>query len=102
MKDKKETEILKLLKDLNIAYKIYEHEAIKTVEEADEKDLIMPGLNLKNLLVKDKKNKVFYLVILDDHKALDMKKFKELIGSKKTTFASSEELLELLNLVPGE
>lgn len=99
---KNDEKLIKTLEKLNINYKIYEHEPIKTVKDADEKNLVMPGLNLKNLLVKDKKNNEFYLVILDDHKQFDSKKFKEKTNTKKISFASEEELYSLLKLTPGE
>lgn len=98
----KEQSIYEILKKLNIDYKVYEHEAIYTVEDANKLGLQMEGLNLKNLLLKDKKTNQFYLVILSDDQRLDLKKLKEDYNLKKLTFATEEELYELMNLVPGE
>lgn len=94
--------LITILEKLNISYTIYNHEPIRTVQDAIDKNLEMPGLNLKNLLIKDKKNNEFYLVILDDKKQFDSKKFKEATGTKKISFASEEELFNLLKLTPGE
>ena len=96
-----EAELLALLRRLDIPYRLYEHEAFSTVEEADERGLVMPGLNLKCLLNKDKKTGIFYLVILEDHRKLDVKLFGALTGWKKTTFASADELYDKLGLTPG-
>lgn len=98
----KDKTLIELLEKLNIDYKIHNHEPIKTVQDAIDKNLEMPGLNLKNLLIKDKKNNEFYLVILDDKKQFDSKKFKEVTNAKKISFASEEELYNILKLTPGE
>lgn len=83
-------------------YEVHEHPAIYTIAEGDDKGLHFTGLNLKNLLLKDKKDGEYYLVILDGHKKLDRKKLGEITGwSNKIRFANEEELFECLNLMPG-
>lgn len=93
--------LFKILDQLEIKYKIYEHDPIKTVKEAIEKQIILPGLNLKNLLIKDKKKENFYLVILEDNKLLDINKFKEVTNTKKISFAKNDELYTLMKVYPG-
>ena len=91
-----------VLDSLNISYKIHHHQVFFTVAEADEKGYTLSGLNLKNLFIKDKKKGKWYLVILDDHRRLDFKAFREIAGwGNKATFASDEELMEHLGLTPG-
>ncbi len=41
-------------------YKVHEHKAIFSTKEAEEAGLVMAGLNLKNLLIKDKKQNIFH------------------------------------------
>ncbi len=82
-------------------YTVHEHEAIFTSKEAEDKGLIMDGLNLKNLLMKDKKSGRFFLVILDDHRRMDTAHFKKVTGWGKTRFANEEEMLSVLGLTPG-
>ncbi len=83
------------------AYQIHEHEAVFTSKEAEDAGLTMPGLNLKNLLVKDKKDSRYFLVILEEHRKLDEKIFRPLTGWRKVRFATSEELFQVLGLTPG-
>ncbi|QNL44832.1 prolyl-tRNA synthetase associated domain-containing protein [Oscillibacter hominis] len=94
-------ELLALLKRLNIRYELYEHEAFFTVEEAEQLGLVMPGLNLKCLLIKDKKTLRFYLVVLEDHRQLDSRHFAKSTGWRRPTFAGADELYEKLGLTPG-
>jgi len=98
----KEKDIYEILKKLNISYKIYEHEAIHTIEEANQKGVHFEGLNLKNLLLKDKKTNHFYLVILEDNQKINRKELKQEYQLKEITFATEEELYSLMKLVPGE
>ena len=59
------------------------------------------GVFCKNLLLKDRKHQ-FYLVILPHHKSIDLKKLKKDLGaSRNFSFASPEELRELLGSEPG-
>lgn len=97
-----EEQLYEVLKETGITdYQVHEHQAIFTSQEAEDAGLIMPGLNLKNLLVKDKKTGKFYLLILDDHRHMDEKHFKAITGWSKIRFARAEELLELTGLTPG-
>ena len=75
--------------------------AVKTIDEVDEHGLSMAGLNVKNLLIRDKKTEKYYMVIIEEHKQVDMKKFKEITGWKKNSFAGEEDLAQLLNLHDG-
>lgn len=97
-----EKKLYEILEKLEIQdYTVHEHVAIFTTQEAEENGLVMPGLNMKNLLIKDKKTGKFFLVILEDHRHMDQKVFKALTGWGKIRFAHEEEMWELLKLKPG-
>lgn len=101
MTENEET-LYQLFTDIGITeYTVHEHEAVFTSREAQDKGLMMEGLNLKNLLIKDKKSGRFFLVILDDHRQMDTTHFKKLTGWGKIRFANEEELLSVLGLTPG-
>jgi len=100
--DDNEKRFYDLLNELGITeFTIHEHDAIFSADDADEKGLIMDGLNLKNLLIKDKKAGDYYMVILDDHRHMDARHFKEVAGGGKTRFANEDEMWQLLKLTPG-
>lgn len=97
-----EKDVYEILNKLNIKYKITEHEAFYSSEDADKENYHLDGLNLKNLLIKDKRREDFYLIIMDEDRRFDSKDFKELTSwTNKTRFANDEELYELLKLKPG-
>jgi len=89
------------LKSKNIKYVLHEHPAVYTCEEAEKSCSNIPGLACKNLLLRDKKGRRYFLVVLPATKRSDLKKFAEIVGENKVTFASPEDLMEKLRLEPG-
>ncbi len=100
--DQNEARLYEILKELNITdYTVHEHEALFSAFQEGAEDLMFPGINLKNLLIKDKKAEHYYLVVLEDHRRMDQKHFKQVTGWGKNRFATEEELWELMKLKPG-
>ena len=84
----------------SLEYKLFEHPAVFTCEES--KNLAkVPGTTCKNLFLKNKKGRQFYLIIIPTTKTLDLKKTKEMLEEKKLGFANEVELKEILDLTPG-
>ena len=97
-----EAKMYEIFAELGIEdYEVRNHVAVRTIEEVDLHGLSMEGLNLKNLLIYDKKLDKYFLVIVEEHRRLDMKHFKEITGWKKTKFAEDEEVVEILKLDSG-
>lgn len=93
-------DIKEYLKKLNIEYITHKHPKVYTCEQADNYNKQIKGIHSKNLFIKDRKSKNFYLIILPADKNLDIKKF-EAILNEKLKFANEENLKEILNLTPG-
>lgn len=89
------------LKEMSIEYELVNHPAAITTEEADKYIEGKEGVRTKTLFLCNKKKTNFYLVIMDDAKQLDMKKFGEITGEKNIRFASAEKLEEKMDLQPG-
>jgi len=97
-----EEKIYKILDELGIKYKIHHHEAVFTAAEVLEKGCYYPGLNVKNLMVQDKKTGEIYLVIMEDKRRLDFKEYGNLVGwSNRMKFADNESLMKYLGVEPG-
>lgn len=91
-----------ILEELNIDdYIIREHEALFSTNQEGAENFMFPGVNLKNLLIKDKKTMKYYLLVLEDHVRMNQKHFKQLTGWRKNRFATEEELWELMKIKPG-
>ena len=57
-------EIKEYLKKLRIKFKVFKHPEVYTCEEAEQYSKDIKGIHSKNLFVKNKKSKAFYLVII--------------------------------------
>lgn len=94
-------DLLARIAELGIAVTTHDHPAVFTVAESREIKQAIPGGHSKNLLLKDKKGRVF-LVTAGSHAAIDLKAISDKIGaSGRVTFAKPEVLMDLLGVVPG-
>ncbi len=89
----------------NIAYKLFKHQPVFTVEDKpvliDSDVDTIPGLQSKSLFLKDKKDGSLFLVSVTEDKRVDLKAFGDVVGGRRFSFAKPEELLEVLKLQPG-
>ena len=93
--------LLALLDDLGIETQTIEHAAVATVEEADATHDALPGAHTKNLFVRDKKGRVF-LVVVPSHVRADLKALHPILGAQgRVSFGKPDLLWELLGVRPG-
>ncbi|WHA08088.1 prolyl-tRNA synthetase associated domain-containing protein [Enterococcus montenegrensis] len=89
------------LKALAIPFEIVEHPPALTTAEADSFITGIEGVRTKSMFLTNKKKTAYYLLIMDDEKRLDMDKFKEIVGANRIKMASTDSLMEQLQLPPG-
>jgi Ala-tRNA(Pro) deacylase len=94
-------EALEFLNTNNIAYKLFEHEAVFTNEESGKINIPEVQNNAKNLFLRNHNKTKYYLVSLMHNKRADLKSFAQKIGEKKLSFGSADDLLSILKLTPG-
>ena len=93
--------LLERLHDEGISYEITHHVAVFNMAEVAQVDLPYPEVNAKNLFVRDHKRRDYYMITVLGHKRVDLKTFRHAHGLRALTFATPEELLDLLGLIPG-
>ncbi|NLM13194.1 MAG: prolyl-tRNA synthetase associated domain-containing protein [Epulopiscium sp.] len=93
--------VYKLLEELDIQYKKYEHAPAFTMEDINELDINIEGEYCKNLFLRNSKGNQHYLVIVSGSKTVDLKKLAREIPSTRLSFASDERLYKYLKLKPG-
>lgn len=92
--------VLDILKQMDINYKIVNHPPAYTTELADEYVKGHEGVLSKTLFMAGKKEKNYYLIIMDEHKMLDIKNLSNIVG-ERLHFAKEESLKEKMELKPG-
>src|SRR5271166_6231885 len=94
-------ELLAYLAELSIETSTVEHPPLHTVEESQALRGDIPGGHTKNLFVKDKKSRLF-LLVLDEDTSVDLRRVHEKIGAQgRISFGSAELLEEVWGVRPG-
>ncbi len=94
-------DLLTRLRARGIAYKLYEHPPVLTVEAMMAVCGDIAGAHTKNLFLRDGK-KTYFLVTLHHDAQVDLKAFRALLGARGgLSFASAEALREQLGVESG-
>lgn len=94
-------EIYQYLTEQKIIYEAMEHPAVFNMEELDALHLPYPQWEAKNLFVRDDKKRKYYLITVKGDKRVDLKAFCKAHGLRPLSFASVEDLLSIMGLIPG-
>ncbi len=96
-------DIQSFLTSHGIAFTRYDHPAFFTCEDsaAYEKELNLPGVNTKNLFLRDKNDNRHFLVVVPHEKSADLKALTKVFGVSKLSFGSPENLEKYLGVEPG-
>ena len=94
-------ETYQYLTEQGIAYEVTEHAAVYNMEELEAVALPYPEWDAKNLFVRDDKRRGYYLITVKGDKRVDLKAFRKQHELRVLSFASAEELDEMLGLTPG-
>lgn len=94
-------EIYNFIKSKNLWYEITEHKAVFNMDEMSEIEMPYPEYDAKNLFVRDDKKKNYYLITVRGNKKVDLKKFRKENNTRNLSFASENDLMNIMNLIPG-
>lgn len=94
-------EVYGFLADQGIPYEITEHPPLNNVEELLAAKLPYPEAQAKNLFVRDDKKRNYYLITVKGDKRVNLKEFRKAHGLRNLSFASAEELMSIIKLIPG-
>jgi len=86
---------------LGVRYDRHEHPAVFTAEDAAKYWDPIPGVQCKNLFLRNKKGDRHYLVVVGIEKRVDLKDLVKLVGDDRLSFGSPERLMAELGLTPG-
>ncbi len=94
-------EIYDYLKRKNIWHEITEHKAVYNMAELSEIDIPYPECDAKNLFVRDDKKRNYYLITVKGDKRVDLKEFRQKNNTRALSFASENDLMNIMHLLPG-
>ncbi|MEN8710095.1 MAG: prolyl-tRNA synthetase associated domain-containing protein [Paracoccaceae bacterium] len=97
-------DLLTRLRDHGISFNLFEHEPLRTVEDAklvqSHMDPNGTGFHIKNLYLRDAKKRNV-LVSLEQDQSVDLKALAKQIETGKLSFGSADRLMEYLGVLPG-
>jgi Ala-tRNA(Pro) deacylase len=99
--DRNRVAVYEKLASLGIPYRLYEHPAVFTAEDAEQHWKNIPATAVKNLFLRNKKGNRHYLVILRIEKQADLRNLVRVIGDDRLSFGSPERLMTYLGVRPG-
>jgi Ala-tRNA(Pro) deacylase len=95
-----EKKLFALFDSLGIKHSTVEHRPLFTVEDGRDLHDQISGLHCKNLFMKDKKDKI-WLVVMPGDKRAQLGTLEKAIGSARLSFGKPELLMEVLGITPG-
>lgn len=90
-----------MLDRLGISYAKLEHEAAPTIEACAEIERELGVLICKNLFLCNRQQTDFYLLLMPGDKPFKTKDLSKQLGVARLSFASGEQMQELLCTAPG-
>ena len=97
----KKAEIYQYLTGKGISYEVTEHGAVYNMEDLAAMDLPYPDSDAKNLFVRDDKKRNYYLITVKWEKRVNLKEFRKAHGLRNLSFASPDDLMAIMGLIPG-
>lgn len=94
-------QIYDYLQENSIWNEITEHKAVYNMADLAEVPCPYPEADAKNLFVRDDKKQNYYLITVKGEKRVNLKAFRKAQGTRNLSFASAEDLMEHLRLIPG-
>mgnify|MGYP000809228223 CR=1 FL=1 len=97
----KEIRVYDLLDQLGMEYYRTDHEPATTMEVCNDIDKILGTLICKNLFLCNRQKTQFYLLMMPGDKPFKTKELSKQIGSARLSFATSDFMLEFLDIKLG-
>ena len=97
----KEVRVYDFLDSLGISYTRVDHDAAMTMEACQAVDAALGTAICKNLLLCNRQNTDFYLLMLPGDKVFKTSQVSKQIGSSRLSFAAGNFMEEFLDITPG-
>ena len=94
-------EVYDFLTSRGIEYEVTEHGAVFNMEEMSHVELPRAEADAKNLFVSDDKQRNSYPITVRADTRADLTQPREPHGTRPLSFASENDLMSLLGLIPG-
>ncbi len=98
---KKANDVCSFLDKLGIEYSAVRHAPAFTIDECKNAEKLIGGKICKNLFLRTSSGDIRYLLLMDGNKRFVTKEVSKSLGTSRLSFASKEEMEEVLNTSAG-
>lgn len=89
------------LRELEIEFQSFSHEPVFTTEDVALLAKPLPGVDTKNLFLRDEKKRNYILLCVRAETRVNLKALGKQLGFKGLSFGSAEDMWALLRVKPG-
>ena len=100
-REPRERRCYELLDRLGVPYRRADHEPAATMELCREIETSLGCPICKNLLLTNRQQTDFYLLLMEGDKVFKTKYLSKALGCSRLSFATDEQMLELVDITPG-
>jgi Ala-tRNA(Pro) deacylase len=93
-------DLLAYIESLGVAATTATHPPLMTVEDAKRLRGDLPGGHVKNLFLRDRRERFWLLTTLEDTR-VDLKRMAQRLEAGRFSFANADQLKALLGILPG-
>lgn len=97
----RERRCYELLNRLDIPYRRADHQAASTMELCRQIEQTLGCPICKNLLLTNRQQTDFYLLLMEGEKVFKTKYLSKALGCARLSFATDEQMMELVDITPG-
>ena len=100
-REPREVRCYDLLDGLGVDYQRIDHPAAETMEVCEDIDRALGTLICKNLFLCNRQQTQFYLLMMPGDKRFQTKELSHQLGVARLSFASGEQMEQMLDTLPG-
>ncbi len=100
-RDSRERRCYAFLDRLGVSYRRADHEAAATMELCREIEKSLGCPICKNLLLTNRQQTDFYLLLMEGDKVFKTKYLSKALGCSRLSFATDEHMMDLVDITPG-
>lgn len=100
-RDPRERRCYEFLDRLGVSYRRADHAPAATMELCREIETVLGCPICKNLLLTNRQQTDFYLLLMEGDKVFKTKYLSKALGCARLSFATDEQMLDLVDITPG-
>ena len=94
-------DVLAALQGLGIAYDLFQHAPVHTMEDCKAAEAALGGVMPKNLFLTPRNHAAHYLLVARPEAPFRTALVSRQLGASRLSFATAEELMDMLRTLPG-